>query len=199
MTKSIFTVEIINRWLIDTWAFFCYNLIKVLVIIYVGIRFRKIGGVSAGFTTLLALVHDIAIAFAACIIFRLPIDANFIAVVLTLLGYSLNNTIIIFDRIRENRRLYGAKLSLAEAVDKSNNETLTRTIITTITTLAAVVVIIIVSELMGLTSLRSFAIPLAAGLLSGSYSSICLAPSIWVKWKEKQMAKAAAAPKRKKR
>ena len=172
---------------------------SILVIIYVGIRFRKIGGVSAGFTTLLALVHDIAIAFAACIIFRLPIDANFIAVVLTLLGYSLNDTIIIFDRIRENRRLYGTKLSLAETVNKSNNETLTRTIITATTTISAVVVIIIVSELMGLTSLRSFAIPLAAGLLSGSYSSICLAPSIWVKWKEKQMAKAAAAPKRKKR
>ena len=111
----------------------------------------------------------------------------------------LNNTIIIFDRIRENRRIYGAKLSLAEAVDKSNNETLTRTVITTITTLAAIVVIIIVSEIMGLTSLRTFAIPLSAGLIFGAYSSICLAPTIWVKWKEKQIAKAAAAPKSKKR
>ena len=172
---------------------------SILVVIYVGIRFRRIGGVSAGISALIALVHDIAIAFIVCIVFRLSIDANFIAVVLTLLGYSLNNTIIIFDRIRENRRIYGAKLSLAEAVDKSNNETLTRTVITTITTLAAIVVIIIVSEIMGLTSLRTFAIPLSAGLIFGSYSSICLAPTIWVKWKEKQMAKAASAPKSKKK
>ena len=172
---------------------------SILVVIYVGFRFRRIGGISAGISALIALVHDIAIAFIVCIVFRLSIDANFIAVVLTLLGYSLNNTIIIFDRIRENRRIYGTKLSLAEAVDKSNNETLTRTVITTITTLAAIVVIIIVSEIMGLTSLRTFAIPLSAGLIFGAYSSICLAPTIWVKWKEKQMAKAASAPKSKKK
>lgn len=176
---------------------------SVLVIIYVGFRFRKIGGISAGITALAALVHDILIAFFVCVIFRLPIDANFIAVVLTLLGYSLNDTIIIYDRVRENRRMYGNKLSLGEMVDKSNNETLTRTIVTAATTLSAVIIVLIVSEIMGLTSLRTFTIPLSVGLISGSYSSICLAPCIWVKWKEHSDAKAAAkssyAGKRKKK
>ncbi len=164
----------------------------LLVILYVGFRFRKIGGVSAGITSLMALVHDILIAFFVCVIFRLPIDANFIAVVLTLLGYSLNDTIIIYDRIRENRRMYGNKLSLGELVNKSNNETLSRTILTALSTLLAVVVVIIVSEIKGLTSLRSFSIPLAAGILSGSYSSICLAPCVWAKWKEKKNEKLAS-------
>lgn len=162
---------------------------SILVIIYVGIRFRKIGGVSAGITALIALIHDILISFFVCVVFRLQIDANFIAVVLTLLGYSLNNTIIIYDRVRENRRMYGTKLGLAEMVDKSNNETMARTILTTVTTLLAVVIIIIVSEIKGLTSLRSFSIPLAIGLISGAYSSICLAPCLWVKWKERTAAK----------
>lgn len=162
----------------------------ILVIVYVGVRFRKIGGVSAGITALIALVHDILVAFFICVIFRLPIDANFIAVVLTLLGYSLNSTIIIYDRVRENRRMFGNKLTLGELVNKSNNETLTRTIITSLSTLLAVVVVLVVAEIKGLTSLRSFTIPLAAGIISGSYTSICLAPCIWAKWKERQAAKA---------
>lgn len=162
----------------------------ILVIVYVGVRFRKIGGVSAGITALIALVHDILVAFFICVIFRLPIDANFIAVVLTLLGYSLNSTIIIYDRVRENRRMFGNKLTLGELVNKSNNETLTRTIITALSTLLAVVVVLVVAEIKGLTSLRSFTIPLAVGIISGSYSSICLAPCIWAKWKERQAAKA---------
>ena len=162
----------------------------ILVIVYVGVRFRKIGGVSAGITALIALVHDILVAFFICVVFRLPIDANFIAVVLTLLGYSLNSTIIIYDRVRENRRMYGNKLTLGELVNKSNNETLTRTIITALSTFLAVAVVLVVAEIKGLTSLRSFTIPLAAGIISGSYTSICLAPCIWAKWKERQDAKA---------
>ena len=171
----------------------------ILVIVYVGVRFRKIGGVSAGITALIALVHDILVAFFICVVFRLPIDANFIAVVLTLLGYSLNSTIIIYDRVRENRRMYGNKLTLGELVNKSNNETLTRTIITALSTFLAVAVVLVVAEIKGLTSLRSFTIPLAAGIISGSYTSICLAPCIWAKWKERQDAKALQNRGKKKR
>ncbi len=171
---------------------------SVLVVLYVGIRFRKIGGISAGITALIALLHDILIAFFACVVFRLPIDANFIAVVLTLLGYSLNDTIIIYDRVRENRRMYGTKMPLAEMVNKSNNETLARSVLITVATLSAVIVIIIVSEIKGLTSLRSFTIPLAIGLVAGSYSSICLAPCLWVKWKERSNAKIALKSRTKK-
>ncbi len=155
----------------------------LLVIVYVGIRFRKIGGVSAAIFAWVALIHDVIVAFMLCVIFRLSIDANFIAVVLTILGYSLNDTIIIYDRVRENRnRNRGAEL--AEVVNLSINQTLTRTIITSTTTFIAVVVVAVVAEFFGLTTLRSFAIPMAVGMVSGSYSSICLSGPLWVKWHE---------------
>ena len=155
----------------------------ILVIVYVGIRFRKIGGISAAIFAWVALIHDVIIAFMVCVVFRLPIDANFIAVVLTILGYSLNDTIIIYDRIRENRnRNRGG--DLAEVVNLSINQTLTRSVITSITTFIAVVVVALVAEFFGLTTLRSFAIPMAVGMVSGSYSSICLSGPLWVKWQE---------------
>lgn len=155
----------------------------ILVIVYVGIRFRKIGGISAAIFAWVALIHDVIIAFMVCVVFRLPIDANFIAVVLTILGYSLNDTIIIYDRIRENRnRNRGG--DLAEVVNLSINQTLTRSVITSITTFIAVVVVALVAEFFGLTTLRSFAIPMAVGMVSGSYSSICLSGPMWVKWQE---------------
>ena len=155
----------------------------ILVIVYVGIRFRKIGGISAAIFAWVALIHDVIVAFMVCVVFRLPIDANFIAVVLTILGYSLNDTIIIYDRIRENRnRNRGG--DLAEVVNLSINQTLTRSVITSITTFIAVVVVALVAEFFGLTTLRSFAIPMAIGMVSGSYSSICLSGPLWVKWQE---------------
>ncbi len=155
----------------------------ILVIVYVGIRFRKIGGISAAIFAWVALIHDVIVAFMVCVVFRLPIDANFIAVVLTILGYSLNDTIIIYDRIRENRnRNRGG--DLAEVVNLSINQTLTRSLITSITTFIAVVVVALVAEFFGLTTLRSFAIPMAVGMVSGSYSSICLSGPLWVKWQE---------------
>ena len=156
----------------------------ILVIAYVAWRFRKIGGFSAGVTALIALIHDVLIAFFAAVVLRLNIDANFIAVVMTLLGYSLNSTIVVFDRVRENRRVYGAKKPVDELVNISNNQVFTRNIMTTLSTLIAIFVVFIVCELNGITSLRTLTIPLMFGLLSGSYSSICIAPTLWVKWKQ---------------
>lgn len=158
-------------------------LAAVLVIIYVGIRFRKIGGVSAAAFAWVALIHDVILAFLACVVFKLPIDTNFIAVILTILGYSLNDTIIIYDRIRENRRKAGAG-NFTEIVNLSINQTLTRSLVTALTTFISVVVVAIVAEVFGVTALRSFAIPMAIGMISGSYSSICLAGPLWVKWVE---------------
>ena len=91
-------------------TFFAKSLVAVLitavlVVIYVGIRFRRIGGVSAAATALLTLIFDVLVTFFVCVIFRLQIDSNYIAVVLTILGYSLNDTIVIYDRVRENERL----------------------------------------------------------------------------------------------
>ncbi len=156
---------------------------SVLLLVYIALRFRKIGGLSAGVMSLIALVHDLIIAFIACTIFRLDIDMNFVAVVLTILGYSLNDTIVVYDRIRENRKLYPQK-SLRELTDESLLQVTNRTITTSVATFIAIIAILVVAEFNGLTTLRSFTIPMALGVLSGSYSSLCLAAPLWVKWRE---------------
>lgn len=163
----------------------------ILVMLYIAFRFRKIGGWLAGAAALLALLHDVLIAFFVTIVFRLDIDSNFVAVVMTLLGYSLNSTIVVFDRIRENRRVFGGKKPLEEILNISNNQVLSRNIMTSVSTFLAIFVVLIVCELNGITSLRSLTIPLCFGIISGSYSSICLAPAIWVKWKNASKAKKA--------
>ena len=160
----------------------------ILVVIYVAIRFRKIGGISASLTAFCALILDLLTAFFICVIFRLPIDMNFMAVVLTILGYSLNDTIVIYDRIRENKRLY-PNMTIAENVDMSVTNTLVRNIVTTVTTVCAVLTIIVISEIYGLTTLRSFAIPMIFGLVSGCFSSIFVSTSLWVMYKERKAAK----------
>lgn len=174
-------------------SFFVKSLVAVLitavlVVVYVGIRFRKIGGISAALTALCALVLDLLTAFFACVIFRLQIDMNFMAVVLTILGYSLNDTIVIYDRIRENKRLYKG-ITVSENVDRSVTETLVRNIITTLTTVCAVLTIVVVSEICGLTTLRSFSIPMVFGLISGCFSSLFVSGPLWVIYKEKSAKK----------
>ena len=162
----------------------------ILVVIYVGIRFRKIGGVSAAITALAALVLDVLVTFFVCVIFRLQIDSNFIAVVLTMLGYSLNDTIVIYDRVRENRRLY-PELDTATLVNDSINSVSTRNFVTTTTTLLAVLTILVVAEIYGLTTLRTFAIPMAFGLVSGCLSSLFVSGPLWVIWKNRMDKKKA--------
>ena len=175
-------------------SFFLKSLVAVLitavlVVIYVGFRFRKIGGISAALTAFCALIFDILITFFICAIFRLQIDSNYIAVVLTILGYSLNDTIVIYDRIRENERLF-PDLEIGELVNKSVNKVMIRNIVTTVTTILAVVTIIVVAEFFGLTTLRTFAIPMAFGLISGSISSIFISGPLWVIWKRYKAKKA---------
>ncbi len=153
-----------------------------LVTLYVGIRFRKIGGVSAAVTAFAALFLDVFVAFFTCTIFNLQIDMNFIAVLLTLLGYSLNDTIVIYDRIREDKTIYH-KLPTDELVNGAVNKVKKRTFVTTVTTFFAVMMIVVVSEFFGLTSLRSFAIPMAFGLISGCISSLFVSAPLWVLWK----------------
>ncbi len=170
--------------------FFLKSLVAVLitaalVVVYVGIRFRKIGGVSASLTAFCSLILDLLTAFFICVIFRLSIDMNFMAVVLTILGYSLNDTIVIYDRVRENKRLY-PNMPLSENMDKSVSDTIVRNIVTTVTTVCAVLTIIVVSELYGLTTLRSFAIPMAFGLVSGCFSSLFVSGPLWVLYKERK-------------
>lgn len=172
-------------------CFVAVILAGILVVIYVGIRFRKIGGVSAGMFALLALFIDCIMAFVACVVFRLEIDSNFMAVILTILGYSLNDTIVIYDRMRENTKLYPA-MSLGERVNTSINQSLGRTIKTTLATFLAIITIVIVSEFFGLSSLRSFAVPMAIGIVSGCISSICLSTPLWYYWRKYSIARKAA-------
>ena len=175
-------------------SFFAKSIVAMLitaalVVIYVGIRFKNIGGVTAALTALVALVFDVAITFVVCILFRLQIDSNYIAVVLTMLGYSLNDTIVIYDRVRENRRL-DSETEIGELVNTSINQTLVRNVVTTVTTFLAVITIVVVSELFGLQSLRTFAIPMAFGLVSGAISSLCVSGPLWVIWKRSRAKKA---------
>ena len=166
----------------------------VLVVLYVGIRFRKIGGVSAALTAFAALFLDILVAFFTCTIFRLQVDMTFLAVILTILGYSLNDTIVVYDRVRENKGIY-PDYTTAELMNESLNVVKIRTIFTTVTTFLAVMMIVIVAEIFGLSSLRSFAIPMAIGLVSGCISSLFISGPLWVVWKNFANKR---APKKKK-
>ena len=165
-------------------------LASILVVVYVGVRFRKIGGISAGMFALLALLLDCFMAFAASIFFRLEIDSNFMSVILTTLGYSLNDTIVVYDRIRENNKLY-PEMGLRELINTSVNQSLGRTIKTTVATFLAIIAIVVVAEFFGLSTLRSFAIPMAVGIISGCVTSVCLSSPLWYSWKKAAEARKA--------
>lgn len=167
----------------------------VLLVIYIAFRFKKIGGLSAGVFALVALIHDLIIVFSAFIFLRLPIDANFMAVILTILGYSINNTIVIYDRVRENRTLYGKKMGLVELVNTSITQTMSRSINTTVTTVFAVLAICVVSLVCGVESIISFAFPLLVGLLAGMYSSVCISGPLWVIWQQHKTKKGVTEKK----
>lgn len=166
-------------------------LASVLMMVYVAIRFRKIGGWSAGLIALLALINDVLIAYFVFVIFRIELDDNFVAVVLSILGYSLNGTIVIYDRIRENRRLM-ARAPLTDVVNTSINQSFRRTLNSSLTTFATVACITVVALLYGLDSLLSFSVPMMFGIVSGFYTSTFLAAPLWVWLKEKLAVRAAA-------
>ena len=171
----------------------------VITIIYIAFRFRKIGGLSAGVFSVVALVHDMIMVYGTFAICRFDINANFMAVLLTILGYSINATIIIYDRIRENRKLYGNKYTLDDMVNMSVTQTLGRSINTTVTTVMAMAVVCIVCSIYGVSSIISFAFPLIIGMIAGVYSSNCIAPTLWVAWQDhkSKSAKAGYAKKKK--
>lgn len=165
----------------------------VLLVVYIAFRFKKIGGWSAGVIAIICLLHDVALTYAVYVFGGMALDSNFMAVILTLLGYSINNTIIIYDRLRENRAKFGGKFTDRELVNLSINQTLSRSIITTATTVTAMVSISIVCALLGTTSILSFSIPLAIGMLVGFYSSLCLAGPLWIWHQERKSKKKASA------
>lgn len=145
------------------------------ILVYVTFRFEFTSGVCA----VLALSHDILILCGIYSIFRIAVDTNFIAAVLTVLGYSINATIVIFDRIRENTR-HAKKQTYSEIANTGINQTLSRSINTTVTTLLTIGMV----YLLGVTSIKAFALPIIIGIFIGTYSSIFMAGSIWAAWKD---------------
>ncbi len=169
----------------------------VLMILFIALRFRKIGGWSAGVMAVVALLHDVVMVFAVFTLCRIPLNDNFIAVVLTILGYSINDTIVIYDRIRENTQLHRS-MPVAERVNLSINQSFVRTMNTTITTVMAMSVVCIVALIFNVTTILTFAFPMIVGMISGVYSSLCISGPLWVVWQEhkaKKKAEAAKAPK----
>lgn len=147
----------------------------LLMLIYIAFRFELTSGLAA----ITCLVHDMLIMISVFVIFRLPVDGNFIAAVLTILGYSINASIIVFDRVREN--LHTARRETFEEVaEKSVWQTMGRTINTTLTTMFAVGAIYI----LGVDSLKDFTLPLLIGFVAGAYSSIFLASALWGKYRK---------------
>ncbi len=147
----------------------------IAILIYVTIRFEFTSGVVA----VLCLVHDVLILLGIYSVLQIAIDTNFIAAILTVLGYSINNTIVIMDRIRENTR-HARKETYAEIADKSVMGTLGRSINTTITTLLTIGMVYI----LGVTSIQVFALPIIVGIVIGFYSSVFVAGSLWATWKD---------------
>lgn len=147
----------------------------LLMLIYISVRFEFFTGASA----VVCLLHDVMIMLSFYAIFRVPINSNFIAAMLTIIGYSINNTIVVFDRVRENQGKTH-KSDLNALINNSIAQTLRRSCFTTLTTIIPVILLYI----LGVDSIREFALPLIVGLLAGTFSSVLLAGPIWVGMKK---------------
>ena len=164
---------------------FAVAIAGVLMVLYVTIRFKKIGGLSAGVMGLVALFHDLAIIYFFYVIFRMPIDSSFMAVALMILGYSLNDTVVVYDRVREERKNLGYKADIKDVFNLAATKVMRRTIITSITTITAVLIVYVLAFIYNLDSVKAFALPMIIGLVSGCYSSLCIAGPLWVMWKKR--------------
>ena len=167
-------------------AFFSVLIAALCMLIYIAIRFDFNSGAAA----VLGLVHDVLIMLSFMVILRsfVQMNSSFIAAMLTIVGYSINNTIIIFDRIRENARKMPSSTPRVDVVNRSIKECLGRTINTTLTTLVTIVCLYI----FGVSSIREFALPIIVGIISGVYSANMINGYVWAFLEEKKRAKKAA-------
>ena len=165
----------------------------VCILAYIGIRFSVLSGLSAGLTAIVALLHDVMVVFFAFVLFGIPIGDSFVAVVLTIIGYSINDTIVVYDRIRENTN-NNPRRTLTEQIDVSLSQVMTRSVNTSITTGICVLVILGASLYFNISSIYRFSLPMFFGIVSGAYSSLCIASILWGVMKSKaQTAEAPAA------
>ncbi|MFP4697975.1 MAG: protein translocase subunit SecD [Eubacteriales bacterium] len=152
----------------------------ICMLIYITIRFRDY---TFGASAVLALIHDIFIVLTIYTVFKIPVNNSFIAAMLTIVGYSINDTIVLFDRIRENKETMN-KGEFNRLINTSISQTITRSVNTSLTTFFMIVVLLVVGY--GVATLRDFALPLMIGILSGTYSSIFIASPIWYTFKKKE-------------
>lgn len=157
----------------------------IFIVVYVWIRFSVISGLSAGITAMIALVHDVFVVFFAFVLFQIPLNDAFVAVVLTIIGYSINDTIVIYDRIRENRK-HDSKMPVDTLVNVSTSQTLGRSINTSATTGICVLILMVASVYFHIESIMEFSLPMFFGILTGCYSSICVAGTLWAMWEKKK-------------
>lgn len=159
-------------------AVFSVILASILMLIYIWVRFDLYSGIGA----VAALLHDVIFMICVMCIFQVQVDSTFIAACLTIVGYSINNTVIVFDRIRENSsQMNPREFTKEQITDVSIRQTLGRTINTSITTLIMITCLYIV----GVQSVKIFAFPIIIGLLAGTFSSLFIAGPVWMKLAEK--------------
>lgn len=158
----------------------------VLILLYVSWRFRTIGGLSAAACGIMALLHDVGVMFGVYIVFGLPLNDIFVAAILTVIGYSINDTVIIYDRIRENTKLM-PKSDLENIINVSIQQSIPRSINTLATTLIALVALLVFSVVNNIGSLIDFSFSLVIGTVTGAYSSIFIAAPLWHLWKERKV------------
>lgn len=159
-----------------------YTIIAILCILaYIAIRFEVKSAVMA----VIALAINVLVMMAVYLISFVPVNTTFIAAMLTVVGYSINNTIVVFDRVRENMRGFNAKKGhvVADVVDRSIKESVGRTLNTTITTLVTIILLYI----FGVNSIKSFAFPLIVGVIIGAYTSMFIASPFWAAWKTSEI------------
>ncbi len=150
----------------------------ICMLIYIWFRFKDVRFAAS---SVLALVHDVLVVLAFYAIAKVSVGSTFIACMLTIVGYSINATIVIFDRVRENLSLAGFKEDLQTTVNKSINQTLSRSIFTSLTTFIMVAALYV----FGVTSIREFALPIMVGIICGTYSSVCLTGAMWYVFRSK--------------
>ena len=187
MVEAVIGKELLNK------AILAIALSCIGIVVYVSLRFEFKFGVAA----VLALIHDTIIVLGAFALLGRQVNSPFIAAILTIIGYSINDTIVIYDKIRENLK-FRKKETIEEIINNSILQTMTRSINTVLTTLLAVLAL----YFFGGASIKDFSLAIILGLVVGTYSSICIAPSLWVEWtlwdrerKRRQVTPGSTSPK----
>jgi preprotein translocase SecF subunit len=174
---AVFSVELARN------AFIALVLASIGMLIYIALRFEVKFAVAA----VVALLHDVFVVLAIFALLRIEVNSEFVAAILAIVGYSINDTIVVFDRIRENLQKQKRQGDFEKLVNTSIMETLLRSLNTSITTLLAIGAVLLI----GGVTLRPLAFALVIGIIAGTYSSIFMASSIWVDWKEAELARGA--------